>query len=77
MSPFYVSTGALGRKTYVFESHLTPVSCFRNPTEKKSAFLQTITESLSKLHSMCPAEHFQQKKASRKIFSLAETHIFE
>ena len=38
MSALYVSTGVLGRKTYVFESHLAPVSSFRNPTEKNPHF---------------------------------------
>ena len=76
MSAIYVSTGALGRKTYVFESHLTPVSSFRNPTEKNPH----LGKQLQKVCQNCilrVRRSTSSKESFEEDFSLAETHFFK
>ena len=68
ISAFYVSTGSLGRKTYFSKDIFLPYLLCGIRLKTKLVFWQTFIEGLSKLHSICPVEHFEQRKTLRKIF---------
>ena len=71
ISAFYVSRGALGRKTYILLDKL--LSCLLPGNRlKKSASWQTITEVSSKLHCRCLKEHFERRKILRNNLFLCE-----